>query len=50
MKTNETKMPEFWAYIAGWEAWFAGVSWVDNPYGAHGQQSQAWRDGWEDAE
>ncbi len=42
-------MAEFWAYVAGWEAYVNGVSWVDNPYGGKGHLSKCWRDGWEDA-
>lgn len=39
-------MHEFWAYISGWQAWFAGARAADCPYGLHGQQAGAWLDGW----
>ena len=44
-----SNLHEFWAYVAGWEAWFAGVSLFDNPHGRYGADSKAWVDGWLDA-
>jgi ribosome modulation factor len=44
-----THFTEFWAWLEGSRAYYAGLSKIDCPYGRFDQRRQAWLDGWEDA-